>query len=217
MASARPAATAAPPPPRASSSWCRARLATAICMALTSRAFLDGEAGAEPALSMGDPAAANEGPTPRGGAGGPIGRLIAEGQSEAAAAMLATLNEVPGRLYTTHAPRPPRGSPQRSGARRSPMPMTCRSLLTNDAYFPDRDFYEAHDALCALPRAAPSPDVSAPPADLTQEHFFRWAADARPIRRSAGSLRHNTLRPLRGAAPSRGGATLWAFSSPRAG
>src|ERR1700676_407001 len=52
-------------------------------MALTSHAFLDGEAGAEPALTLGDLGAANEGLLClAGGAGGPIGHLLAEGQAE---------------------------------------------------------------------------------------------------------------------------------------
>src|SRR5947209_4679691 len=46
-------------------------------MRLTSRAYLDGEAGAEPALSLADLAAAGEGLLClSGGAGGPVGRLL---------------------------------------------------------------------------------------------------------------------------------------------
>src|ERR1700730_10912161 len=44
-------------------------------MALVSRAFLDGEAGAEPAVALGDLAAANDGLIClAGGAAGPVGR-----------------------------------------------------------------------------------------------------------------------------------------------
>src|SRR5258708_36175923 len=53
-------------------------------MRLTSHAFLDGEAGAEPALTLGDLAAANEGLLClAGGAGGPAGRLPARGHRRA--------------------------------------------------------------------------------------------------------------------------------------
>ena len=48
---------------------------------LTSRAYLDGEAGAEPTVTPADLASANEGLIClAGGAGGPIARLLAEGQ-----------------------------------------------------------------------------------------------------------------------------------------
>src|SRR5947208_1186353 len=61
-------------------------------MRLTSRAYLDGEAGAEPTLSLADLAGANDGLIClAGGAGGPVGRLLAEGQMEAANAALAAL------------------------------------------------------------------------------------------------------------------------------
>src|SRR5947207_12679909 len=51
-------------------------------MNLTSRAYLDGEAGAEPAVTLADIAAASEGLIClAGGAGGPVGRLLAEGQA----------------------------------------------------------------------------------------------------------------------------------------
>src|SRR5205085_9681461 len=69
-------------------------------MRLVSHAFLEGEAGAEPAVALADLAAANDGLLClAGGAGGPVGRLLAEGQAEAAEAVLAALKAVfPGRL-----------------------------------------------------------------------------------------------------------------------
>src|SRR4051812_9328222 len=68
---------------------------------LTSRAYLDGEAGAEPTVTLSDLASANEGLIClAGGAGGPIGRMLAEGQSDAAeAALLVLKTAFPGRLY----------------------------------------------------------------------------------------------------------------------
>ena len=70
-------------------------------MALVSRAYLDGEAGAEPAVALADLAAAHDGLLClAGGAAGPVGRLLAEGQTEAAEAALAALKAIfPGRLY----------------------------------------------------------------------------------------------------------------------
>src|SRR5579863_5292764 len=68
-------------------------------MGLVSRAYLDGEAGAEPALALGELATTNEGLIClAGGAAGPVGRLVAEGQGEAAEALLAALKALfPGR------------------------------------------------------------------------------------------------------------------------
>src|SRR5436853_3221909 len=61
-------------------------------MALSSRAYLEGEAGAEPSIALADVAAISDGLLClAGGAGGPVGRLIAEGQAEAAEAMLLRL------------------------------------------------------------------------------------------------------------------------------
>src|SRR5207253_4768405 len=63
-------------------------------MALVSRAYLDGEAGAEPAVALAGLAAASAGLIClAGGAGGPVRRLIAEGQAEAAEAILARLKQ----------------------------------------------------------------------------------------------------------------------------
>ena len=89
---------------------------------LTSRAYLDGEAGAEPTVTPADLASANEGLIClAGGAGGPIARLLAEGQSDAAeAALLVLKTAFPGRLYIELQRHGlPGGGAQRGRARRS--------------------------------------------------------------------------------------------------
>src|SRR5258707_11114889 len=70
-------------------------------MALVSQAFLGGEAGAEPAVALTDLAAASDGLIClAGGAAGPVGRLLAQSQSEAAGAALLALKDVfSERLY----------------------------------------------------------------------------------------------------------------------
>src|SRR5207253_3581455 len=61
-------------------------------MALVSRAFLDGETGAEPAVALADLALQSDGLIClTGGAAGPVGRLLAESQTEAAEAALLAL------------------------------------------------------------------------------------------------------------------------------
>src|SRR5437660_1612816 len=163
-------------------------------MALVSRAYLDGEAGAEPAVTLAAIEAANDGLLClAGGAAGPVGRLLAEGQVEAAEAALAALKEIfPGRLYIEL---------QRHGL---PEEIRCEAGLvdlaythalplvaTNDAHFPDRDFYEAHDALLCIAQGRAVADDDR--RRLTPEHFFRPAAEMRALFADLPEACDNTL------------------------
>jgi DNA polymerase-3 subunit alpha len=163
-------------------------------MALVSRAFLVGEAGAEPAVALADLAAANDGLIClAGGAAGPVGRLLAEGQGDAAEAALLALMEVfRGRLYIEL---------QRHGL---PEEMRCEAGLvdlayahelplvaTNDAYFPDRDFHEAHDALLCIAQGRAVADDDR--RRLTPEHFFRPAEEMRALFADLPEACDNTL------------------------
>src|SRR5436305_5456779 len=163
-------------------------------MALVSRAYLDGEAGAEPAVALADLAAANDGLLClAGGAAGPVGRLLAEGQTEAAEAALAALKTIfPGRLYIEL---------QRHGL---PEEIRCEAGLvdlayahdlplvaTNDAYFPDRDFYEAHDALLCIAQSRIVADHDR--GRLTPEHFFRLTEEMRALFADLPEACDNTL------------------------
>ena len=163
-------------------------------MALTSHAFLDGEAGAEPALTLADLAAANEGLIClAGGAGGPIGHRLAEGQAEAAEAMLAQLKGLfPGRLYIelmrhgmAQEARSEPGLVDLAYAHDVPL------VATNNAYFPARDFYEAHDALMCIAEGRAVADTDR--HQLTPEHFFRPAAEMRALFADLPEACDNTL------------------------
>src|SRR5712692_8820099 len=163
-------------------------------MRLTSHAFLDGEAGAEPALSFGDLAAANDGLIClAGGAGGPVGHLLAEGQGEAADAMLAALKDLfPGRLYIelmrhglAEEARSEKGLVDLAYAHDLPL------VATNNAYFPDRDFYEAHDALMCIAQGRAVADTDR--LHRTPEHFFRPAAEMRALFADLPEACDNTL------------------------
>ena len=163
-------------------------------MGLTSRAYLDGEAGAEPAVALTDLAAASDGLLClAGGAGGPIGRLVGEGQRAAAEAMLAALQQAfPGRLYIEL---------QRHGMAEE---MRCEAGLidlayardvplvaTNNAYFPDREFYEAHDALLCIAQGRAVADEDR--KRLTPHHYFRPAAEMRALFADLPEACDNTL------------------------
>jgi DNA polymerase-3 subunit alpha len=163
-------------------------------MSLVSRAYLDGEAGAEPVLALTDLAAANEGLIClAGGAGGPIGHLVAEGQGEAAEAMLAALKDAfPGRLYIELMRH---GMPEEARSEEGLIDLAYAHDLplvaTNNAYFPDRDFYEAHDALMCIAQGRAVADDDR--RRLTPEHFFRPAAEMRALFADLPEACDNTL------------------------
>ena len=161
---------------------------------LTSRAYLDGEAGAEPTVTPADLASANEGLIClAGGAGGPIARLLAEGQSDAAeAALLVLKTAFPGRLYIELQRH---GLPEEGRSEAELVDLAYAHdvplVATNDAYFPDRDFYEAHDALLCIAqgRVVADPDRRR----LTPHHYFRPAAEMRALFADLPEACDNTL------------------------
>ena len=133
--------------------------------AWSSRAYLDGEAGAEPALALADLAAASDGPdlphrrrrrADRAAACRGPGRGRRSGAGRARGRLSRPA------LYRAAAPRPARGGAQRSRARStSPMRHDLPLVATNDAYFPDRDSTRRTTRCCASRRAASSPTTTA--------------------------------------------------------
>ena len=163
-------------------------------MALVSRSYLDSEPGAEPPIALDDLAAASGGLIClAGGAKGPLGRRLAEGQRDAAEAMLATLR----------APFPTGSISSSPGTacrrRRAPSPALLDLayahelpiVATNDAYFPDRDFYEAHDALICIAEGRAVADNDR--KRLTLDHYFRPAAEMRALFADLPEACDNTL------------------------
>src|SRR5580704_15417029 len=163
-------------------------------LSLVSKSFLDSDAGADPAIALGDLAARSDGLLClTGGAKGPLARLIAEGQDDAAAALLTALKGAfPGRLYielTRHGlPEEARSEPGLVDlAYAHDLPL----VATNDAYFPDRDFYEAHDALMCIAQGKVVEDDDR--ARLTPDHFFRPASEMRELFADLPEACDNTL------------------------
>jgi DNA polymerase III subunit alpha len=149
---------------------------------LVSRSYLAGEASTEPAISRLDLAQASEGLLClTGGPRGPVGRLLGEGQAEAAEAVLTELAGLfPNRLYvelmrhgTAEEARTEPGLVEL--AYRHELPLAA----TNDAYFPDRDFFEAHDALLCVAETTVVADQER--KRLTPDHCFRSAAEMREV------------------------------------
>jgi DNA polymerase-3 subunit alpha len=163
-------------------------------LALVSRSFLDGDGGSEPAILLSALAAASEGLIClTGGPKGPLGRLLAEGQSEAAEALLGELmSAFPGRLYL-ELMRHGDNAEARSEpalvdlAYRHDLPL----VATNDAFFPDRDFYRAHDALLCIAHGKAVADNDR--KRLTHNHFFRPAREMREVFADLPEACDNTL------------------------
>ena len=145
-------------------------------------------------MTPADLASANEGLIClAGGAGGPIGRLLAEGQSDAAeAALLALKTAFPGRLYIELQRH---GLPEEARSEAGLVDLAYAHdvplVATNNAYFPDREFYEAHDALLCIAqgRVVADPDRRR----LTPHHYFRPAAEMRALFADLPEACDNTL------------------------
>jgi DNA polymerase-3 subunit alpha len=163
-------------------------------LGLVSQSYLGGETASEPAVSRCDLARASEGLLClAGGAKGPIGRLLAEGQAEAAEAVLTELIAAfPNRLYlelTRH------GTPEEARSEPGLVELAYRHGLplvaTNDVYFPDRHFYEAHDALLCIAQGTVVADADR--SRLTAFHYFRPAAEMRAAFADLPEACDNTL------------------------
>src|SRR6516162_3754566 len=161
---------------------------------LVSRSYLAGEASAEPAITRSDLAQANDGLLClTGGPRGPVGRLLGEAQAEAAEAVLTDLAGLfPNRLYVELMRH---GSPEEGRVEPALVELAyCHELplvATNDAYFPDRDFYEAHDALLCVAEATVVADQER--RRLTPQHFFRSPAEMRELFADLPEACDNTL------------------------
>jgi DNA polymerase-3 subunit alpha len=162
-------------------------------LALVSAAYLNGEAG-EPLVGRADLLRAGEGLLClTGGPRGALGRLLAEGQREAAEAFVADLAAAfPGRLYielTRH------DTPEEARAEGGLVDLAYRFGLplvaTNDAYFPNRDFYGAHDALLCI--AGGTVVAERERRRLTPLHYFRPAAEMRSLFADLPEACDNTL------------------------
>ncbi|SES86384.1 DNA polymerase III subunit alpha [Paracoccus homiensis] len=115
-----------------------------------------------------------------GGAQGPLGQLIAQGQKDKAALLADRLAKAfPTRLYVEL-----QRHPGENGKLPEPEALSEAGLIelayaqelplvaTNDVYFPKPDLYEAHDALICIAEKA-YVDQSQPRRRLTPQHYFK--------------------------------------------
>lgn len=115
-----------------------------------------------------------------GGATGPLGLLIAQGQADKAGALADTLAKAfPTRLYV-ELQRHPGDNGQlmlaeaasEAGLIELAYAKDLPLVATNDVYFPKSTMYEAHDALICIAEKA-YVDQSQPRRRLTPQHYFK--------------------------------------------
>jgi DNA polymerase-3 subunit alpha len=171
-----------PPPPRPVVLLAQDEAGYRNLMALSSASYLDA-GDALPHLPIATLAAHAGGLIClTGGAGGPLGALIAEGQPARARALAVRLAELfPGRLYV-EIQRHPEGEAPRTAAEEATEPglvglayeLDLPLVATNDVHFLGREMHEAQDALLCIADGA-YVDQSQPRRRLTPEHHFKSA------------------------------------------
>ncbi len=128
-----------------------------------------------------------------GGPAGPVGRLLSEGQKPAAEAMLTRLAALfPGRFYIEVMRH---GMPVEDKIETELIDLAYKYALplvaTNDVYFADPSYYEAHDVLLCI---AEGTVQSAPQRRrLTPEHYFKPPAAMRTLFADLPEACDNTL------------------------
>ncbi|MEX0853125.1 MAG: DNA polymerase III subunit alpha [Bauldia sp.] len=145
---------------------------------LVSDSFMETEAGVRPHVAIDHLGRLSEGLIGlTGGPGGPVDRAIAAGQTELGAARLDRLARLFGdRLYVELQRH---GTTAEQAAEPALVDLAYRRSLplvaTNEAFFPARDDYEAHDALIAIAEGSVIADDKR--RRLTPEHSFKSRAE----------------------------------------
>ena len=128
-----------------------------------------------------------------GGAQGPIGRMLNDGRDAAASALLTHLATLfPDRLYVELQRH---GLPEEEAVEDRLVQLAYHRdiplVATNEAFFPDREMYEAHDALLCIAEGAYVNQEDR--RKLTPDHDFKAAADMRTLFQDLPEALDNTL------------------------
>ncbi|WP_417782449.1 DNA polymerase III subunit alpha [Terasakiella pusilla] len=163
-------------------------------MKLVSRAFLNSPEGLDPQVPLDDVLDNNEGLILlTGGHKGPIGNLLLEGEKEKAESVLSKINSaLPGRVYVElqrhNMPEQNQIEPDMIDlAYKLDIPL----VATNEAFFPTKDMFEAHDALICI--AAGSYVDQTDRRKLTPEHYLKSPAEMRELFKDIPEACDNTL------------------------
>ncbi len=163
-------------------------------LALVSKAYLETEAGETPQVSLDDLESRAEGLILlTGGAAGPVGRLLGEGQGDKAELVLVRLARAfAGRTYVELQRHGLEAEDRIEGplvdlAYKHDLPL----VATNEAFFADRGMYEAHDALICIAEGAYLSQEER--RRLTPEHYLKSAAEMRALFADLPEACDNTL------------------------
>ena len=161
---------------------------------LVSKSFLETEGGEPPQVDIGALEGRSEGLLLlTGGPAGPVGRLLLEGQAEAAESTLLRLAALfPGRLYVELMRHGLAGEDRIEPALidlayRHGLPL----VATNGVFFADAEFYEAHDVLLCIAGGTVVGEQNR--RRLTPHHHFKSPAAMRLLFADVPEAIDNTL------------------------
>ena len=163
-------------------------------LSLVSKAFLETSGGEQPQIDIAALEAHSEGLLAlTGGPAGSVGRLLVDGQKPAAEAMLTKLAALfPGRLYVELLRH---GMPNEERIESELIDLAYKFDLplvaTNDSYFPDQSYEEAHDVLLCIAEGVVQSEPNR--RKLTAQHYFKSAAEMRMLFADLPEACDNTL------------------------
>ncbi|HHX89237.1 MAG TPA: DNA polymerase III subunit alpha, partial [Paracoccus sp.] len=139
-----------------------------------------------------------------GGPEGVVGRLIRDGLTVRAEALMRRLAAVyPGRFYVELQRHPGEGGAPAEAEAATERPfvemayaMDLPLVATNDVYFPKPDMYEAHDALICI-REGAYVDQAEPRRRLTPQHYFKSEAEMAALFADLPEALENTVEIAR--------------------
>jgi DNA polymerase-3 subunit alpha len=149
-------------------------------LALVSKSFLETGGGEAPQIDIAALDSHSDGLIAlTGGPTGPVGRLLLDGQRQAAEAMLQRLAGLfPGRLYIELLRH---GMPAEERIENETIDLAYKYDLplvaTNDAFFPDPSYEEAHDVLLCIEQGVVQSEPNR--RRLTGQHYFKSPAEMR--------------------------------------
>ncbi|NVJ93688.1 MAG: DNA polymerase III subunit alpha [Methylocystaceae bacterium] len=163
-------------------------------MRLVSRAFLKTEDTQDPQIALEDVLDFNEGLILlTGGHKGPIGALLLAGQKEKAESLLSKLNSgLPGRVYVELQRH---NLPEQDQIEDDFVDLAYKLniplVATNEAFFPNREMYAAHDALVCIAGGTYVDQTDR--RKLTPEHYLKSPAEMRALFKDLPEACDNTL------------------------
>ena len=163
-------------------------------LALVSASYLDSDGADAAQVDLDKLAAHSDGLILlTGGPAGPVGRLLNEGQNDAASTLLARLAAMfPGRVYVELMRH---GMPDEERIEPALLDLAYAQNLplvaTNNVYFDEEEFYEAHDVLLCIADGTTVSNVAR--RKLTRQHYFKSPKEMRLLFADLPEACDNTL------------------------